>query len=94
MIEIGATVNAGAIVAGGLLGLTVGSLISRRVQATLVSGMAVGTMFIGAGATFSKMLIASPGVKFNYISIYLFIHVLSPFPRPRRRGPARDPAPM
>ena len=61
MIEIGATVNAGAIVAGGLLGLTVGSLISRRVQATLVSGMAVGTMFIGAGATFSKMLIASPG---------------------------------
>ena len=61
MIGIGAIVNAGAIVAGGLLGLTVGSLISRRVQATLVSGMAVGTMFIGAGATFSKMLIASPG---------------------------------
>lgn len=48
MTGIGSIVNAGAIVAGGLIGLAVGSLISRRVQATLVSGMAVGTMFIGA----------------------------------------------
>lgn len=61
MICIGSIVNAGAIVAGGLLGLGIGSLISRRVQATLVSGMAVGTMFIGAGGTFSKMLAADPG---------------------------------
>ncbi|MBP5545090.1 MAG: DUF554 domain-containing protein [Kiritimatiellae bacterium] len=65
MIGIGTIVNAGAIVAGGLLGLTVGSLISRRVQATLVSGMAVGTMFIGAGATFSKMLISASGGSFE-----------------------------
>ena len=50
-------VNAGAIVAGGLVGLSVGSIISKRVQATLVSGMAVGTMFIGAGGTFSEMLV-------------------------------------
>lgn len=61
MICIGSIVNAGAIVAGGLLGLGIGSLISRRVQATLVSGMAVGTMFIGAGGTFSKMLAAGSG---------------------------------
>lgn len=65
MIGSGTIVNAGAIVAGGLLGLTVGSLISRRVQATLVSGMAVGTMFIGAGATFSKMLISASGGSFE-----------------------------
>ena len=65
MIGIDTIVNAGAIVAGGLLGLTVGSLISRRVQATLVSGMAVGTMFIGAGATFSKMLISASGGSFE-----------------------------
>ncbi len=65
MIGFGTIVNAGAIVAGGLLGLTVGSLISRRVQATLVSGMAVGTMFIGAGATFSKMLISASGGSFE-----------------------------
>jgi uncharacterized membrane protein YqgA involved in biofilm formation len=65
MIGFGTIVNAGTIVAGGLLGLTVGSLISRRVQATLVSGMAVGTMFIGAGATFSKMLISASGGSFE-----------------------------
>lgn len=65
MIGFGTIVNAGAIVAGGLLGLTAGSLISRRVQATLVSGMAVGTMFIGAGATFSKMLISASGGSFE-----------------------------
>lgn len=61
MTGIGSIVNAGAIVAGGLIGLAVGSLISRRVQATLVSGMAVGTMFIGAGGTFSKMLVPVEG---------------------------------
>ena len=61
MTGIGSLVNAGAIVAGGLIGLAVGSLISRRVQATLVSGMAVGTMFIGAGGTFSKMLVQGEG---------------------------------
>ena len=61
MIGIGSIVNAAAIVAGGFIGLAVGSQLSKRVQATLVSGMAVGTMFIGAGATFSKMLAVNEG---------------------------------
>ena len=61
MTGIGSIVNSAAIVAGGLVGLAVGSFISKRVQATLVSGMAVGTMFIGAGGTFSKMLIPVEG---------------------------------
>ncbi len=61
MTGIGSIVNAGAIVTGGLIGLVVGSFISKRVQATLVSGMAVGTLFIGAGSTFSKMLVSGEG---------------------------------
>ena len=61
MTGIGSIVNSAAIVAGGLVGLAVGSFISKRVQATLVSGMAVGTMFIGAGGTFSKMLVPIEG---------------------------------
>ncbi len=61
MTGIGSIVNAGAIIAGGLVGLAVGSFISKRVQATLVSGMAVGTLFIGAGSTFSKMLVSDEG---------------------------------
>ena len=61
MTGIGSIVNAGAIVTGGLIGLAVGSFISKCVQATLVSGMAVGTLFIGAGSTFSKMLVSGEG---------------------------------
>lgn len=61
MTGIGSLVNAGAIVTGGLIGLAVGSFILKRVQATLVSGMAVGTLFIGAGSTFSKMLVSGEG---------------------------------
>ena len=61
MTGIGSIVNAVAIIAGGLVGLAVGSFISKRVQATLVSGMAVGTLFIGAGSTFSKMLVSGEG---------------------------------
>lgn len=65
MVGLGSLVNAGAIVAGGCVGLAVGSLIPRRVETTLVSGMAVGTMFIGAGATFSKMLVPATGSSFE-----------------------------
>ena len=61
MTGIGSIVNSATIVAGGLVGLAVGSFISKRVQATLVSGMAVGTMFIGAGSTFAKMLVQAEG---------------------------------
>lgn len=65
MTGIGSIVNAGAIIAGGCVGLAAGRLISRRVQATLVSGMAVGTMFIGAAETFSKMLVEDGGGGFS-----------------------------
>ena len=56
MIGLGSIVNAAAIVAGGCVGLVAGKAISERVRVTLVSGMAVGTLFVGASSTFSKML--------------------------------------
>ena len=56
MIGLGSIVNAAAIVVGGCVGLVAGKTISERARATLVSGMAVGTLFVGASATFSKML--------------------------------------
>ncbi len=58
MIGMGSIVNAAAIVAGGLVGLVAGKAISERIRTTLVSGMAVGTLFVGASSTFSKMLSA------------------------------------
>ena len=56
MIGLGSIVNAAAIVAGGCIGLVAGKAISERVRTTLVSGMAVGTLLVGASSTFSKML--------------------------------------
>ena len=61
MIGLGSIVNAAAIVAGGCVGLVAGKAISERVRTTLVSGMAVGTLFVGAGSTFSKMLSVGDG---------------------------------
>ena len=61
MIGLGSIVNAAAIVAGGGVGLVAGKAISERVRVTLVSGMAVGTLFVGASSTFSKMLSVGDG---------------------------------
>ena len=61
MIGLGSIVNAAAIVAGGCVGLVAGKAISERVKVTLVSGMAVGTLFVGASSTFSKMLSVGDG---------------------------------
>ena len=61
MIGLGSIVNAAAIVAGGCVGLVAGKAISERVRVTLVSGMAVGTLFVGASSTFSKMLSVGDG---------------------------------
>lgn len=56
MIGLGTLANAGAIVVGGICGLLFGKAIKDRMQKTLVAGMALGTMFIGAGTMFAKML--------------------------------------
>ena len=61
MIGLGSIVNAAAIVAGGCVGLVAGKAISERARATLVSGMAVGTLFVGASSTFCKMLSVGDG---------------------------------
>ena len=61
MIGLGSIVNAVAIVAGGCVGLVAGKAISESVRTTLVSGMAVGTLFVGASSTFSKMLSVGAG---------------------------------
>ena len=63
MIGLGSIVNAAAIVAGGCVGLVAGKAISERARATLVSGMAVGTLFVGASSTFSKMLSVGDGLE-------------------------------
>ena len=54
MIGLGSIVNAAVIVAGGCVGLVAGKAISERVRTTLVSGMAVGTLFVAIVWTLVK----------------------------------------
>lgn len=53
---LGTAVNCAAIVAGGLLGLTVGRFLTERFQQTLQVACAVAVIFIAIGSTLTKML--------------------------------------
>ena len=55
MIGLGTLANTGAIVLGGLVGLLCGKAVKPRFQETIVSGMAVATMFVGVSGTLQEM---------------------------------------
>ena len=61
MIGLGTVANTAAIVVGGLVGLSCGGLFPERMRKTLVAGMSVATMFVGAGTTFAQMLKVGDG---------------------------------
>ncbi len=53
---IGAIVNSGAIVAGGLCGSLFGRLLKERHQETLIMACGIGTLFIGISGAMNQML--------------------------------------
>ena len=61
MIGLGALMNAGAIVAGGLLGKLCGSLIKERHQTSLQNACGVSTMFLGIAGAMEGMLSVQDG---------------------------------
>ena len=52
----GTVVNCVALIIGGLLGLTIGRFLNRKLQQTLQMACAIAVIFIGIGATMTKML--------------------------------------
>ena len=62
MIGLGTLLNAGAIVAGGLLGKLCGKLIRERHQSSLQNACGVSTMFLGIAGAMEGMLTARDGV--------------------------------
>ena len=62
MIGLGTLMNAGAIVAGGLLGKIGGKLIRERHQSSLQNACGVSTMFLGIAGAMEGMLMAKDGV--------------------------------
>ncbi|MBQ9198204.1 MAG: DUF554 domain-containing protein [Clostridia bacterium] len=61
MIGLGTLLNAGAIVAGGLLGRIGGKLIKEHHQATLQNACGISTMFLGISGAMEGMLSAQDG---------------------------------
>lgn len=61
MPGLGTIFNVAAIIAGEILGCTVGSRVPERVRQTLMSANAVAVIFLGIGGTLAKMLTFSEG---------------------------------
>lgn len=56
MPGLGTLINVGLLVAGGLLGLAGGRLITPRIQDTLMKAAGLCVLFIGLGGTMAQML--------------------------------------
>ena len=56
MLGLGTLFNAVGVVAGGLLGLTIGHVLSARIQESLMKVAGVAVLFLGLAGTLEKML--------------------------------------
>ena len=61
MFGLGTLINTGAVIAGGLLGITLKKGIPERCREVLMQACGVSTIFIGAGGVMSKMLTFTDG---------------------------------
>lgn len=59
MRGLGTIINAGAIIAGGLLGLAGGRFLKKSMQDTLMKATGVCVMFIGIGGAIEEMMTVS-----------------------------------
>lgn len=59
LVGLGTIINVACIVAGGLVGLACGGLITDRLQQALLRSCGVAVMFVGAAGALEKMLAGS-----------------------------------
>jgi hypothetical protein len=57
MVGLGTIVNAAAILAGGIVGLTARNFLKERFQETMIKAMGFAVMVMALGSTLSKMLV-------------------------------------
>ncbi|WP_085830068.1 DUF554 domain-containing protein [Collinsella vaginalis] len=75
MIGLGTLINVGLIIAGGIVGLASGSLITERIREGVLKATAVCILFLGLGGALEQMLrvegagIASGGTMRIFISL-------------------------
>lgn len=61
MFGLGTLINTGAVIAGGLIGVTLKKGIPEKHSQILMQGCGVATIFIGAAGVLEKMLVISNG---------------------------------
>ena len=61
MFGLGTVINTAAVVAGGMIGVTLKKGIPKQCSNVLMQGCGVATIFIGAGGVLQKMLVINNG---------------------------------
>lgn len=72
-MRYGAIINGILIIAGGILGLLFGRFIKEKVKDTVIRGVGVSVILMGAGSTFSKMFLVEGGKISTQGSIMLVV---------------------
>lgn len=72
-VGAGTLINVAAIVAGGLVGMFGGKLLTERIQQTLQMACATAVIFIGIGGTLSKMFTVQPNGVIDFDNTMLLI---------------------
>lgn len=70
---IGVIANVVGIVAGGLLGLVCGRLLTERFQNTIMAACAIAIIFLGMGSTLQEMLQVTPEGKLVFVNSYMML---------------------
>ena len=73
----GTIINVIGIIAGGLIGLFGGRLLTKKLQDTLLMSCAIAVIFIGAGGTLSKMFKINTDGSLETVGIIMMIASLS-----------------
>ena len=61
MIGLGTIINIVAIVAGGIVGMTIGRFVTEKIQEALIICCGVSTMFIAIGGALKNMFVIENG---------------------------------
>ena len=62
MRGLGTIINTLAVIVGGLIGMRFQSVLSEKMQTTLMQSCGIATIFIGTAGTLAKMLTVTDGV--------------------------------
>lgn len=72
-MRYGAIINGILIIAGGILGLLFGKFVTEKIKDTVIKGIGVSVMLMGAGGTLSRMFVVSGSAISTQGSVMLVV---------------------